>query len=499
MNAVGYLRSSKDRAEVSLLSQRRDLEALAAQRNLNIVRWYEDAVQSGSTDDRPAFRELVAALNSRARGWNTLLVYDTSRIARGRHIAQAFRYECKRRGVELIIARVPETDPISAIIIESVFEAMDEIHSITSREKGMAGMRENLRQGWRAGGRAPWGYVLKHTPTGAVRDGRPVLKSRLEKSADADQVASYLKARARGVPRIQATRENGIRKVTTTLIDVDWNALVYAGHTVWNRHAEKKTRGQGKARRRDRSEWIVQRDTHPALITEAQAESILAQMASSDIGRKVSAAKSSSGEYLLSGLLTTSDGRPWLAAGEYYRLRPIHHKGGKWIRREMVERSLLAQVREHLRGEELVGWLLHDARRIVTDTDRAAPIRAEIDALRAKRERAAKLALESTDGEIYSRLVEELGREIASRTHEAAAVAAESAADEAVRGLSATDIREALLGLDSDKAIIRGLVRRVVLDPDLSGRVEYSLSMASPQGSGRWTAPAHVEPLRLIA
>lgn len=42
---------------------------------------------------------------------------------------------------------------------------------MTSREKGLAGMAENVRAGFRAGGVAPYGYNLERVATGAVRDG----------------------------------------------------------------------------------------------------------------------------------------------------------------------------------------------------------------------------------------------------------------------------------------------------------------------------------------
>ena len=85
--AVIYARSSKDRSDISTQTQVHELSQLAASRSLTVVRTFEDAVALGSTDDRPAFGELVAAIKNPRRGWDTILCYDTSRIARGRHIA----------------------------------------------------------------------------------------------------------------------------------------------------------------------------------------------------------------------------------------------------------------------------------------------------------------------------------------------------------------------------------------------------------------------------
>lgn len=485
MNAATYVRSSKDAHAVSLAAQQRELVKLAAARGLSIVETYEDAVQAGSTENRPGFRRLLADLKRPGRPWSVLLVYDTSRIARGRYIAQAFKHQCRRLGCEILYARMPETDPVSAVILESVFEAMDEVHSILSREKGLAGMRENVRQGWRAGGRAPWGYRLVHESTGAVRNGQPVLKSHLEKSADAPVVQRYLTARAAGVPRVRAARDAGVRRPHSTLIDVEWNALVYAGCTVWNRHAEKKARGSGRPRRRPRAEWEIHEGTHDALLSRAEAEAILRQLETSDIGRAVAAAKASMSGYLLTGLLETSAGQRWIGAGRYYRLRKGERERGTWIRCAELDAAVLRQIRVDMTDE---GFLRELARAVSATADgpEAAPVRQELARLERQKERGARLALE-TDDPVYTRLVGELSCQIEALRHEAAALDAQDQAREEIARITPTKVREILLGLDSPRALLAG-VEKVVLEPELTCRIHYSLSMASPRGFGRWTA-----------
>jgi DNA invertase Pin-like site-specific DNA recombinase len=494
--AAAYLRSSKDRNDVSLSAQLLELNNLAVQRGLTIQQTYEDAVQSGSTDDRPAFRELIADIKNANRGWSHLLVFDTSRIARGRYIAQAFRHECRRRGVELIIAKMPETDPISNVILESVLEAMDEVHSIMSREKGLAGMRENVRRGWRAGGRAPYGYQLQHEATGTIRDGKPVMKSKLIAVAGMDHLAKFLKLRASGIPRVEARKRCSIDLPPATLVDMEWNALVYAGHTVWNRHNAKKARGSGKAKRRDRSEWVIQRDTHPAMISDAQAESIIAQLETSMIGQAVSAAKASGSDYLLSGLLQTEDGQLWVGAGIHYRLKPRDGRSGKRIKRDELERGVLVKLREDLRSESLINAITAKSKQLVQLNDPAEPVRNEIEKLKKKKDRAAMLALQQND-EVYVRLVEDMSRQIESLEREANALDAERRAGNAMAEITPSIVREMLLSLDSDRALVTSMIQRIVLTRELTGRIEYGLEMASPRSADRWAAPAMIREFKL--
>lgn len=175
--AVLYLRSSKDRSDVSIDAQRRALHELAAARSFVIVGEFVDAVESGKDDDRPGFQSLISEIRAASRTWDHILALDTSRIARRRALGIIFEeHECKRRGVRVVYKSLPESDPITEMLLKSILQAMDEWHSLTSKVKGLAGMAENVRQGWRAGGRAPRGYRLQHEETGAIRDGAPVTK-----------------------------------------------------------------------------------------------------------------------------------------------------------------------------------------------------------------------------------------------------------------------------------------------------------------------------------
>ncbi len=57
---------------------------------------------------------------------------------------------------------------------------------------------------------------------------------------------------------------------------MEHNALVYTGHTVWNMGNERiEGRYKGSVKYRPREEWIIQRHTHPALISDEQAEALL--------------------------------------------------------------------------------------------------------------------------------------------------------------------------------------------------------------------------------
>ena len=490
--AACYVRSSKDRADVSLQAQMRELEQLATKHDLTITTTYEDAVESGASESRPGFDRLLAAMRDRKRGWKFLLIYDSSRIARRRYIAQAFKHEARKYGITIYYCKMPaDLDPITSVVVEAMMEAFDEMHSLMSRDKALGAMRENVRQGWRAGGRAPLGYRLEHHATGAVRDGRPVQKSRLTPGPLYPKVAEYLRRRAAGEQRGRVLADLGVDWKQNSMVDVERNALVYAGHTVWNRVD------------RPRTEWQIQRETHPALIDDVTAEQILARLHANSRGRAVAAGKRAMSNYLLAEVLVTSDGRHWRADGPHYRLAARDGIKGRMVRREIIEAAVLARLAQDLATDAFLEQLVVATRKSV-GVDRSHTLRREIGRLEREKERASRLAIECDDPSPWVALVAERSDQIAVMRKEIDQFAAEAAAPAALRTLTVAGLRQMLVELDSPAALVRGLVARVVLDPNYACQIEYRtpsqevrcLSMASPRDFDR-CAPAAISPLRL--
>jgi hypothetical protein len=325
-------------------------------------------------------------IRSPARTWDTLLTLDTSRLSRRRYVSLVFKHDAQKNGVHILYAKMPEVDPITNVLLESVMEALDEYHSLVSREKGLAGMAENVRQGFRAGGRAPKGYELEAIETGAIRAGQPVTKSRLRASRDAHWVATYLRRRAAGEPRAVVRRDMGLELSPSTLIGMEWNALTYAGHTVWNVHAERDGGGYvGGHKRRPRNDWIICRDTHEALISEEAAECLIEVLETSTISKAVSRSKASGSPYLLTPFLQTPDGRQWTGdRRRYYRLKSTSDMPGSLIPLEPLQSAVLDQLMADAQSPEFVHELAKEAHRVARIDDPAEPMRREMAEIERK-------------------------------------------------------------------------------------------------------------------
>lgn len=494
--AALYLRSSKDRHDVSLDAQRRELLALAKSRSLAIVEEFADAVESGKDDNRPGFQALLRRLKSGDRAWSHLLALDTSRIARNQYLAHAVHYEAEKRGIKIVYAKVPETGGVMDVVIRSVMQAFDQLHSLMSREKGLAGMAENVRQGWRAGGRAPMGYQLERVPTGAMRDGAPVSKSRLAPGRDAARVAQYLRARACGTARHLALEQSGLDLSQSTAIGIEWQALTYAGHTAWGMHEQRVQGGyRGGRKRRPRTEWLVQYDMHPALISTEEAEAILAHL---ERGRPTT--YRTRAVYLLSGLLRTPEGQPWHSSGDgSYRAGK-----GRRVRQEEIEQAVVGRVIEDLQSDRFVAELLSQARRLATPpaADELEPLRQQVSEITTKIGKLADLAAQVDTPRPFLERIRTAEKERAALVAQLEEAEATRQAADVLRAISEADVRRILAGLAATlgqvdreplKDALAGLLDRVDLSADgtecvIHYRISTGDLMASPRGSVEFPA-----------
>ena len=452
--AVLYLRSSKDRSDVSIDSQRRELHKLAATNQITIIDEYIDAVESAKNENRPSFQLMVSALKSKDRNWNTILMTDTSRLSRRRYAAQIFKHECNKKGVEIIFSKFPEVDPIAKVLLESVFEAMDEVHSLMSKEKGLAGMAENINQGFRAGGSAPKGYKLKAIPTGAIRDGVAVTKSKLEKSNDASLVSAYLKKRANNTPRAKALKDLNIKWPTSTMVDVEWNALTYAGHTVWNvRNETIEGKYKGGVKRKPRKDWMITENTHPSLITEQEAETILNKLENSTISQSVSAARRGLSNYLLTGVLVSPDGRKWEGQQQKaYRLKANKELNlkGRQLQSTLVDQAITDKLICDMKSQQFIAQLLKEANKNSIKEDPTIDLRKKLSQLDRDISKAMDVVLKLANPDPALRKIEELEKTRESTINEITRLEAEHASHHSLKNLTADQMHFIIDGLAED-------------------------------------------------
>ena len=502
--AALYLRSSKDRRDVSIQDQRRELQELASSRGLMIQAEFVDVVESGKDEDRPGFQSLLQAIRDPNRGWTKLLLKDTSRLARRRVISVIFEeQECLRHGVEVIYANIPDGDAITTMLLKSLLQAMDEWHSLTSRQKGLAGMAENVRQGYRGAGPAPFGYRLKRIDIGLVREGEAITKSVLEADEHAASVKHYLTARARRIPRTAAANQAGLKKPTTSLVAIEWNALTYAGCTTLHVFNERINGGgfKGGRKRRPRSQWMIQPNTHEALISREEAEVILIQLETSVVGKAVSEAKAGNSPYLLTGMLYSTTGMPWEGnEGKYYRVSRPGNKKRCYVPCEALNVALVNQMVKDMQSIEFAAAVADSVRGEAPDVN--APIskvQAELATVVGHIAKAQTFMLQAEEPGVWARKLDALERDRQRLSADLASLKEEAQLSSALVNLTPQTVLT-ILEEQADrivdtprerlKGLLQGMIDRIDLDPDtLACSVRYRVaaetnrvSMVLPRG-----------------
>jgi site-specific DNA recombinase len=491
------LRSSKDRSDVSIDAQRSATDQFAERLGADVVVEFADVVMSGQDNNRPGFVALKKALVDPARTWTELLLLDTARLSRDHDgFEQAWIHrECRHRAVTIHYTMLPQTTGATGALMLQTMRGVDAWHSIVSKEKGLAGMRVNVGQGYRAGGRAPFGYVLDHFPTGAVRDGAPVLKSRLAPAAPAAQaIGKYLSDRAAGLPRIDAARRHALELAPASLVGIEWNALTYAGHTVWNVHNERRDGGYiGGRKRRPRADWVIKYDTHPAIITTEQAEQILARLQA-----VAERARSLRLPTLLGGLLVDRHGHQWhgyAEEGGYYRAGK-----GRRISARHVDGLVVKAVHGHLKGSAMPAALARYARkRVAADSEgnRLEELRRQVDQVDGRMRKLTSLVIEMENPRPILAKIDELERERERLQLECAAVEERVQEAKSFAGVTEAGVARILERIATDfeavpqialKTFLTSLVDKIELDPAaLTLQIHYRIractgdNMASPR------------------
>lgn len=161
--AACYIRvSTDDQAEYSPLSQLKEIKKYADQHGYYIPDEYiftDEGISGRNAAKRPQFQQLILTARKKPKPFDAVLLWKFSRFARNRTDAIVYknllRNEC---GIDVIsISESLGEDKGTAVILESMFEAMDEYYSINLSAEVKRSMQMLAERG-SALGPAPFGY-----------------------------------------------------------------------------------------------------------------------------------------------------------------------------------------------------------------------------------------------------------------------------------------------------------------------------------------------------
>ena len=156
-NAVIYARfSSSKQKEISIEGQLRVGYDFAGKHNLNVIDVYIDRATTATNDKRSDFQRMLDDTKKQTFAW--IIVYEFNRFARNRFDSAIYKKELAMIGIKVLSA----TQDNESIILESLYEAMDEAYSRNLSKVTKRGMRETALKGLWTGGHTPIGYKVEN-------------------------------------------------------------------------------------------------------------------------------------------------------------------------------------------------------------------------------------------------------------------------------------------------------------------------------------------------
>lgn len=347
--AVAYARvSTEDQAKkhLSIPEQMKEMEAFAAANGYRIARTFKDEGISAYRDtERPGF-EMAILFAEQNKEVRVFLVHDTTRFARNKHQSALYKMRLKKSGVSVIPIATPyDPSTIAGLWQESIYETQAQADSMMTSFHVRKGMRSNIHArdtetGWcyKNGGRAPYGYRNVRLVRGKDTRGKDIVKQiwlpnedtapilqwiirdlRIDQRLGYKAIMQLLNERAISGPEGKPWNHSTVRE----LLSED-RVMQYAGVAYWNKWAP---RGSG-TKFNPRSQWEVEENAHPALITLEEAR--LALNANLAAKREATRARANASDYLLSG--NNANGEPILICAECgaHMLGSTHSKGNRY-------------------------------------------------------------------------------------------------------------------------------------------------------------------------
>ncbi len=169
-----YIRvSTDDQTEYSPDSQIKLCRKYANENNYEILEnhiYKEDGISGTKADKRPQFLQMITNAKTNPKPFDAILVYDFSRFARNKDESVMYKTLLRKKlNIDVISITQPLSNGKESIILESMYEAMDEYYSLNLSENVKRGKVEKASRGEHQGN-APFGYIYDKNIKGLIID-----------------------------------------------------------------------------------------------------------------------------------------------------------------------------------------------------------------------------------------------------------------------------------------------------------------------------------------
>lgn len=216
--AYAYARFSSDnQREESIDAQVRAIKEYCQQNDIVLLRVFKDEAYSARTAKRPAFQELFQLIKTHPADY--LIVHKSDRFARSREDDAFYRARLKDAGMKLVSVLERFDDTPESIIMEGLMASLNEYYSANLSRESKKGIKENVLNGKRNGGKAPFGYTCVNQHLVPNRDAETV-RSFFRMYAEGKKLADIARTLKLPFVNYQAVLKNEV--YLGTLISNEW-------------------------------------------------------------------------------------------------------------------------------------------------------------------------------------------------------------------------------------------------------------------------------------
>ena len=144
--------------DLSISAQLRSLREYATKNGHQIVKEFIDEAESGCTDSRPEFRDMITLAHSKEKPFEAILVWKFSRFARSRKDSIVYKTLLRKDGIQVVSINEPSEDTPTGRLLEGIIESLDEFYSDNLGQEVSRGMKESVSRGFYIARKPPYGY-----------------------------------------------------------------------------------------------------------------------------------------------------------------------------------------------------------------------------------------------------------------------------------------------------------------------------------------------------
>jgi len=274
MKVAIYARVSSERQaekELSIPAQIKAIQQYCQNKGWVIVHEFIEKGKSAKTDDRPEFQKMIALAKRPNRPFDAIVVHKFDRFSRKRDDHVIYKALLNQCGVKVIsVTEQTEAETPQDILLEGMLEVISEFFNANLATEVRKGMAQNAKQGYNNGGTPPYGYRTEYIALGNQKTKAVWVPGPREEIDVVRWIFNQYAYENKGYHKIaselnqrQVPTQKGGMWSASTIRAIIYNEA-YIGRKVWNKQ-DYQTKGK---KWKDRSEWIITENAHPALITK---------------------------------------------------------------------------------------------------------------------------------------------------------------------------------------------------------------------------------------